>query len=61
MARLPENDREVLVIRDLEHLKFGKIAAVLGIAGNSVKVRHFRADERLRGAMARLDEREPSR
>jgi RNA polymerase sigma-70 factor (ECF subfamily) len=60
LSQLTENDREVLIMRYLEHLRFGEIAAVLGISENAVKVRHFRAVERLRTSMARLDGGEPS-
>ncbi|WP_152052078.1 sigma-70 family RNA polymerase sigma factor [Tautonia marina] len=60
LSQLTENDREVLVMRYLEHLRFGEIAAVLGITENAVKVRHFRAVERLRASMARLGSGEHS-
>ncbi len=53
LATLGTNDREVLIMRYLEHLKFTEIAAVLGISENAVKVRHVRAIERLRIAMSR--------
>jgi RNA polymerase sigma-70 factor (ECF subfamily) len=45
---LPANDREVLVLRYLEHLSTAEIAAVLGIGEGAVKMRHLRALERLR-------------
>jgi RNA polymerase sigma-70 factor (ECF subfamily) len=53
LAQLPERDREVLVLRYLEQLGTGEIAAILGITEAAVKSRHVRALERLR---ARLGE-----
>jgi RNA polymerase sigma-70 factor (ECF subfamily) len=51
MARLPEGDREVLVLRHLEQLATPEIAAVLGITEGAVYTRHLRALERLRGLL----------
>jgi RNA polymerase sigma-70 factor, ECF subfamily len=48
LERLIPIDREVLVMCYLEELDFGEIAAALGITKNAVKVRHFRALERVR-------------
>jgi RNA polymerase sigma-70 factor (ECF subfamily) len=48
LARLPERDREVLVLRHLEQLKVSAIAAVLGISEGAVMTRHTRALEKLR-------------
>jgi RNA polymerase sigma-70 factor (ECF subfamily) len=48
LSRLPERDREVLVLRYLEQLSTAEIAAVLGIREGAVKVRHLRALKRLR-------------
>jgi RNA polymerase sigma-70 factor (ECF subfamily) len=48
LARLGERDREVLVLRYLEKLSPGEIAAVLGIREGAAKVRHVRALDRLR-------------
>jgi RNA polymerase sigma-70 factor (ECF subfamily) len=55
LERLPERDREVLVLRNLEQLSVADTAEVLGISPGAVKVRHLRALERLR---ALLDGRE---
>jgi RNA polymerase sigma-70 factor, ECF subfamily len=52
LAQLSERDREVLVLRYLEQLSTADIAAVLGATTGSVKVRHLRALERLRGLLA---------
>lgn len=51
LARLPEGDREVLVLRHLEQLATPEIAAVLGITEGAVYTRHLRALERLRGLL----------
>jgi RNA polymerase sigma-70 factor, ECF subfamily len=48
LLQLSERDREVLVLRYLEKLSTQEIASVLGIREGAVKVRHFRALERLR-------------
>jgi RNA polymerase sigma-70 factor (ECF subfamily) len=51
LARLPERDREVLLLRHLEQLSVREMAAVLGSSEGAVKVRHVRALERLRRAL----------
>jgi RNA polymerase sigma-70 factor (ECF subfamily) len=48
LHQLPEHDREVLVLRQLEQLSVTEAAEVLGISAGAVKVRHLRALERLR-------------
>jgi RNA polymerase sigma-70 factor (ECF subfamily) len=48
LAALPERDREVLVLRYLEELSVGEIAAVIGIDERAVYARHLRALKRLR-------------
>jgi RNA polymerase sigma-70 factor (ECF subfamily) len=48
LARLGERDREVLVLRYLEHLSTREIAAVLGLTEAGVKTRQLRALQRLR-------------
>jgi RNA polymerase sigma-70 factor (ECF subfamily) len=53
LQELPERDREVLVLRQLEQLSVAETAEVLGISPGAVKVRHVRALQRLR---ALLDE-----
>ncbi len=52
LARLSENDREVLVLRYLEQLANAEIAAALGISEGAVKMRHLRALERIRALLA---------
>jgi RNA polymerase sigma-70 factor (ECF subfamily) len=48
LGLLSETDREVLVLRHLEQLSVGEVAAVLGIREGAVSVRHLRALRRLR-------------
>jgi RNA polymerase sigma-70 factor (ECF subfamily) len=48
LAALSPNDREVLVLRHLEHLSMKEVAAVLGVSEGAVKVRHLRALARFR-------------
>jgi RNA polymerase sigma-70 factor (ECF subfamily) len=47
LARLPESDQEVLVMRYLEQLSMSEIAEVLEIQEGAVKMRHTRALRRL--------------
>ena len=51
LALLSEADREVLVLRYLEQLPLREVAAVLGVGESAVKMRHFRALERLRALL----------
>jgi RNA polymerase sigma-70 factor (ECF subfamily) len=51
LAQLAERDREVLVLRHLEHLAVAEIAAILGISEGAVYTRHLRALQRLRGLL----------
>jgi RNA polymerase sigma-70 factor (ECF subfamily) len=56
LAQLPERDREVLVLRYLEQLSTREIAEVLGCPEGTVKSRHLRALERLRGLLSDLED-----
>ncbi len=49
LAELEPRDREVLVLRYLEQMRFDEVAAVLGLTEAAVKSRHRRALERLHG------------
>jgi RNA polymerase sigma-70 factor (ECF subfamily) len=51
LALLGAVDREVLVLRYLEQLPLREVAAVLGVGASAVKMRHFRALERLRALL----------
>jgi RNA polymerase sigma factor (sigma-70 family) len=48
LARLPDNQREVLVLHWLEGLPMNEVGDVLGASRSAVKVRAHRAYERLR-------------
>jgi RNA polymerase sigma-70 factor (ECF subfamily) len=47
LGRLPDRDREVLVLRHLEQLSTAEAAAVLGVSEGAVKMRVLRAAQRL--------------
>ena len=47
LAKLPQNLREVLVLREYGDLNYKEIGKVLGITEGNVKVRMFRAREQL--------------
>jgi len=51
LERLGERDRELLVLRYLEHLSLAEIAAVLGTTEGAVKTRHARALLRLQALL----------
>jgi RNA polymerase sigma-70 factor (ECF subfamily) len=57
LGRLPERDREVLVLRYLEQLSTAEAAAVLGISEGAVKLRLLRALQRLRELLDRSGDR----
>ena len=56
IARLPQADREVVVLRHLEGLHPADIAAVLGTSPGAVEVRLSRARQRLKGLLGDLFE-----
>jgi len=49
---LPEDYKEILVLRDIEGLSYGDIARVLGIHLSNVKVRIHRGRELLKKRLA---------
>lgn len=51
LERLSPRDREILVLRHLEHLSVREIAAVVGMTPGAVKVRRLRALRRLRAVL----------
>ena len=58
LGRLGERDREVLVLRYLEQMPLGEIAAVLGTTEGAVKARHARALLRLEALLGDAGEGE---
>ena len=55
LDRLAAPDREILIMRYLEDLKFSEIAAILGIEEAAAKMRHFRALKRIHVIMQKGD------
>jgi RNA polymerase sigma-70 factor (ECF subfamily) len=55
LAQLAEADREVLVLRYLEHLSTPELAAILGLTPAGVKTRQLRALQRLRDLLGEND------
>lgn len=53
LSTLPEREREVFVLRDLEGLGTGEVAATLGIAASTVRSFLTLARRRLKGLLAR--------
>jgi RNA polymerase sigma-70 factor (ECF subfamily) len=51
LAEMAPRDREILVMRYLEHLNGAEIAEALGITEGAVKVRLLRALQRMRGRL----------
>ncbi len=54
VAALPESSRTIVVLRDVEGLSTAEVARATGLTETAVKVRLFRARERLRASL--LDE-----
>ena len=52
VAALPESARVIVVLRDVEGLSTAEVAAATGLTESAVKVRLFRARERLRAALS---------
>jgi len=52
MASLPEKYREVLILRDIQHLSIEETAQMLGIGPGNVKTRLLRARLQMRDALA---------
>jgi RNA polymerase sigma-70 factor (ECF subfamily) len=57
LDRLPERDREVLVLRHLEQLSTAETAEVLGCSNGAIKVRLLRALQRLRDLLDQSEDR----
>jgi RNA polymerase sigma-70 factor (ECF subfamily) len=61
IARLPERYRSVVILREIEHLKYEEISEALDMPLNSVKVNIHRARRLLRESLKPLYENEMSR
>jgi RNA polymerase sigma-70 factor, ECF subfamily len=55
LARLPNDQREVLLLKEYEGLKFREIAGVLGVPESTVKSRMYAALDTMRSSLAGLD------
>jgi RNA polymerase sigma-70 factor (ECF subfamily) len=55
LAGLEPDQRAILILRDVQGLEYEQIAAVLEIAGGTVKSRLFRARVALREALEKLE------
>jgi RNA polymerase sigma-70 factor, ECF subfamily len=47
LAKLPEQDQQLLILKEMEGFSVQELAEVLGLNVNTVKVRLFRARSRL--------------
>jgi RNA polymerase sigma-70 factor (ECF subfamily) len=56
LGRLAKDDREVLVLRFLEHLSAAEAAAVLGISEAALRMRQLRALQKFQKLVAQLSE-----
>ncbi|HVE97745.1 MAG TPA: sigma-70 family RNA polymerase sigma factor [Mycobacteriales bacterium] len=52
VAALPESSRTIVMLRDVEGMSTAEVAAVTGLSETAVKVRLFRARERLRASLS---------
>ena len=52
VAALPESSRTIVVLRDVEGMSTAEVAAATGLSETAVKVRLFRARERLRASLS---------
>ena len=56
ISALPEDQREVFLLRQLQHMPFSEIASVVGASENTVKSRMRYALEKLQTALAEYEE-----
>lgn len=56
LLQMKEKDREILVLRYLEHLSIAEIAATMNLSEGAVKLRQLRALERLRTLLGNEEE-----
>ena len=59
--RMPEQDRALLLLREVEGFSHAEIARMFGMSENVIKVRLFRARQRLLEAHRRLRAAEAAR
>jgi RNA polymerase sigma-70 factor (ECF subfamily) len=56
MSNLSDNERTVLELRYFEDMKFGELAAMLGLSENNAKVLHHRALKKLKDSLGDIYE-----
>lgn len=56
VANLPEEQREVFLMRELQQMPFAEIASIVGVSENTIKSRMRYALERLQQALADYEE-----
>ena len=61
LAALEEDHRELIVLRDIEHLSYEQIREITGLAPGTVKSRLHRARHALREKVRGLAEAHPSK
>ena len=60
LARLPDEQREVILLVGLEGIAYENVAQILGVPVGTVRSRLSRGRERLRGLMGRREEPKPA-
>lgn len=56
IARLPEKERSVMQLRDLEEMSYKEVAQVLELTEAQVKINLFRARQKIKGILTRMKE-----
>jgi RNA polymerase sigma-70 factor (ECF subfamily) len=59
LLRIPERDRHLLLLRELEDYSIAQLAEATGLNENTIKVRLFRTRQRLIAAAARRGRQSP--
>lgn len=57
MAQLPQTDRDLIVLRDLEGYDYKEIAQITGLSDNQVKVYLFRARKKMKSLLEKMEVR----
>lgn len=55
IARLPEKEKAVMQLRDLEEMSYKEVAQVLELTEGQVKTNLFRARQKIKGMLSRVD------
>ena len=57
MAQLPQTDRDLIVLRDLEGYDYKEIAQITGLSDSQVKVYLFRARKKMKSLLEKMEVR----